>query len=105
MAWRSWRGQPLLRVQSLTNLRALIRRMTMALDNDRNRVLVSLRDRSESVDSSDLVKDLTLPREAVERHLLYCTDYGLATWKRHRNGSGQATITDRGRDYLVRQAL
>jgi hypothetical protein len=46
-----------------------------------------------------------LPREAVERHILYCTDYGLATWKRHRNGSGQASITDRGRDYLVRQGL
>jgi hypothetical protein len=79
--------------------------MFMAVDNDRNRVLVSLRDRPESLDSSALVKDLTLPKEAVERHLLYCTDYGLATWKRHRNGSGQAAITDRGRDYLVRQSL
>ena len=77
----------------------------MAVDKDRNRVLVSLRDRPESVDSSALVKDLTLPKEVVERHLLYCTDYGLATWKRHRNGSGQAAITDRGRDYLVRQSL
>jgi predicted ArsR family transcriptional regulator len=79
--------------------------MSMAHDKDRNRVLASLRDRSEGIDSSDLVKDLILPREAVERHLLYCTDYGLATWKRHRNGSGQAAITDRGRDYLVRQNL
>ena len=77
----------------------------MAVDKDRNRVLVSLRDRPESVDSSALVKDLTLPKEVVERHLLYCTDYGLATWKRHRNGSGPAAITDRGRDYLVRQSL
>jgi predicted ArsR family transcriptional regulator len=79
--------------------------MTMALDKDRNRVLASLRERSEGIDSGDLVKDLTLPRETVERHLLYCTDYGLATWKRHRNGSGQAAITERGRDYLVRQSL
>ena len=77
----------------------------MALDKDRNRVLTSLRDRSDGIDSSDLVKDLTLPREAIERHLLYCTDYGLATWKRHRKGSGPAAITDRGRDYLVRQSL
>jgi predicted ArsR family transcriptional regulator len=77
----------------------------MALESDRNRVLASLRDRSAGIDSSDLVTELTLPKEAVERHLLYCTDYGLATWKRHRNGSGQAAITDRGRDYLVRQSL
>ena len=77
----------------------------MALDKDRNRVLASLRDRSEGVDSSDLVKDLTLSREAVERHLLYRTDYGLATWKRHRNGSGPAAITHRGRDYLLPQSL
>jgi hypothetical protein len=68
-------------------------------------VLASLRDRSAGIDSSDLVTELTLPKEGVERHLLYCTDYGLATWKRHRNGSGQAAITDRGRDYLVRQRL
>ncbi len=75
------------------------------VDNDRNRVLASLRDRAEGVDSSGLVTALTLAREAVERHLLYCADYGLATWKRHRNGAGQAVITDRGRDYLVRQGL
>jgi hypothetical protein len=79
--------------------------MAMALDNDWNRVLASLRDRSEDVDSSALLNGLTLAREAVERHLLYCTDYGLATWKRHRDGSGQAVITDCGRDYLVRQGL
>ena len=77
----------------------------MALDKDRNRVLASLRDQPEGIDSSDLVKDLTLPKGALERHLLYCTDYGLATWKRHRNGSGQVAITNRGRDYLVRQSL
>lgn len=77
----------------------------MAVDSDRNRVLASLRDRSEGVDSSALGKDLTLAREAVERHLLYCTDYGLAMWKRHRDGSGQAVITERGRDYLARQGL
>jgi hypothetical protein len=77
----------------------------MALDSDRNRVLASLRDRAEGVDSSALGKGLTLEREAVERHLLYCTDYGLATWKRHRDGSGQAMITERGRDYLGRQGL
>jgi hypothetical protein len=75
------------------------------VDNDRNRVLASLRDRSEGVASSALVTALTLAREAVERHLLYCADYGLATWKRDRNGAGQAVITDRGRDYLVRHGL
>ncbi|HVH71124.1 MAG TPA: hypothetical protein VNB49_08460 [Candidatus Dormibacteraeota bacterium] len=77
----------------------------MALDNDRNRVLASLRDRLEGVDSFTLGKNLTLAREAVERHLLYCADYGLATWKRHRDGSGPAAITERGRDYLARQGL
>ncbi|HLW61597.1 MAG TPA: hypothetical protein VKV57_16975 [bacterium] len=75
----------------------------MALDNERNRVLASLRDRSDGVDSSVLVEGLGLTKDVVERHLLYCVDYGLATWKRHRNGSGEATITDRGRDYLRRQ--
>jgi hypothetical protein len=54
-------------------------RMAIALDNDWNRVLASLRDRLEGVDSSALINGLTLAREAVERHLLYCTDYGLAT--------------------------
>jgi anti-anti-sigma factor len=88
-----------------TKSQSPIGRTSMALDNDRNRVLASLRDRSEGVDSSTLGKDLTLAREAVERHLLYCTDYGLAMWKRHRDGSGQAVITERGRDYLVRQGL
>jgi hypothetical protein len=77
----------------------------MALDNDRNRVLTSLRDRSEGTDNATLIVGLSLARNEVERHLLYCVDYGLATWKRHRDGSGQATITDRGRDYLIRQGL
>jgi hypothetical protein len=77
----------------------------MAIDNARNRVLASLRDRSEGLDSSTLVAGLSLAKDVVERHLLYCTDYGLATWKRSRDGSGHATITDRGRDYLVRQGL
>ncbi len=79
--------------------------MSVALDNDRNRVLTSLRDRSEGVDSAALIMGLSLARNEVERHLLYCADYGLATWKRHRDGSGQAAITDRGRDYLIRQGL
>jgi hypothetical protein len=77
----------------------------MAFDTDRNRLLTSLRDRTEGIDSSALVTDLILPRDVVERHLLYCTDYGLATWKRHRNGSGHVAITDRGIGYLVRQGL
>ncbi len=77
----------------------------MAIDNERNRVLASLRDRSESTNSSALGERLGLVREVVERHLLYCTDYGLATWRRVRNGLGQAVITDRGREYLVRQGL
>lgn len=77
----------------------------MALDKDRNLVLASLRDRIEGIDSSALVDRLSLAVETVERHLLYCAAYGLATWKRHRDGSGQAVITDRGREYLVRQGL
>lgn len=75
----------------------------MAIDNDRNRVLASLRDQSDGANSSVLGEQLGLMREVVERHLLYCADYGLATWKRVRNGLGQAVITDRGRDYLTRQ--
>jgi hypothetical protein len=77
----------------------------MAIDNERNRVLASLRDRSEGTNSSVLGERLSLVREVVERHLLYCTDYGLATWRPVRNGLGQAVITDRGRDYLARQGL
>ncbi len=77
----------------------------MALNEDRNRVLVALRSQPEGLKSSALVEVLGLSREVVERHLLYCADYGLATWNRNRDGSGLAVITDRGRDYLVRQRL
>ncbi len=77
----------------------------MALDNDRNRVLVSLRDRAESADCAALVRNLDLAKEVVERHLLYCADYALVAWNRHRNGSGRVMITTRGCDYLVRQGL
>lgn len=75
----------------------------MAIDNDRNRVLATLRDRPDGANSSVLGEHLGLVREDVERHLLYCADYGLATWKRVRGGLGQAVITERGRDYLLRQ--
>ncbi len=77
----------------------------MAIDNERNQVLASLRDYSDGANSSVLGERLGLVREVVERHLLYCTDYGLATWRRVRNGLGQPVITDRGREYLVRQGL
>ncbi|HLJ59631.1 MAG TPA: hypothetical protein VKZ50_07855 [bacterium] len=77
----------------------------MAIDHERNRVLASLRDQTEGANSAVLGERLGLVREVVERHLLYCADYGLATWRRVRNGLGQAAITDRGRDYLVRQEL
>jgi hypothetical protein len=77
----------------------------MALDNERNRVLASLRDQSAGANSVVLGERLGLARGAVERHLLYCADYGLATWKRIRSGLGDAVITDRGRDYLLRQSL
>lgn len=77
----------------------------MAFDNDRNRVLLSLRDRPEGLGSPGLIEALGLPREVVERHLLYCADYGLATWARNRGASTLALITPRGRDYLVRQGL
>ncbi len=75
----------------------------MAIDNERNRVLASLRDQSAGANSAVLGERLGLVREVVERHLLYCADYGLATWRRVRNGSGDAVITERGRDYLLRQ--
>ena len=77
----------------------------MAIDNERNRVLASLRDQTEGANSAVLGERLGLVQGVVERHLLYCADYGLATWRRIRNGLGQAAITDRGRDYLVRQEL
>jgi len=75
----------------------------MAIDNERNLVLATLRDQSGGANSSALGERLGLVQEVVERHLLYCADYGLATWKRIRNGLGVAMITDRGRDYLTRQ--
>ena len=77
----------------------------MISSNDRNRVLLSLRDRPEGVDSVGLIETLCLSRETIERQLLSCKDYGLATWARNRNGSGLAAITNWGRDYLVRQGL
>jgi hypothetical protein len=77
----------------------------MALDKDRNRILGVLRDRPEGLKSLSLGETLGLPREEVERHLLYCADYGLATWVQKTDGAGLATITNRGRDYLVRQSL
>lgn len=77
----------------------------MAFDNDRNRVLLSLRDRPEGVDSPALIEALGLSEDAVERHLRYCADYGLSTWTRNRTASRLAVITPRGRDYLVRQGL
>ncbi len=75
----------------------------MAIDDERNRVLASLRDQAEGANSAALAERLGLVREVVERHLLYCADYGLVTWKRARNGLGTAVITERGQDYLVRQ--
>lgn len=77
----------------------------MTLDNDRNRVLAALRDRPQGLDIAALVQTLGLPRDVVERHLRYCADYALATWKPGKDGSGLAAITDRGRDYLNRQNL
>jgi predicted ArsR family transcriptional regulator len=75
----------------------------MAIDDDRNRVLAALREQAAGANSAVLSERLGLAREAVERHLLYCADYGLATWKRVRSGLGDAVITERGRDYLSRQ--
>jgi hypothetical protein len=77
----------------------------MAFDKDRNRVLLSLRDRPEGVDSPALTDALGLSEEMVARHLLYCVDYGLATWTRNKGASRSAVITTRGCDYLVRQGL
>jgi hypothetical protein len=75
------------------------------VDNDRNLALLLLRDRPEGVDNPGLIEALVLSREMVERHLLYCADYGLATWPRNRGASRLAVITPRGRDYLVRHGL
>jgi hypothetical protein len=76
----------------------------MALDTDRNRVLLSLQDRPEGVNSLDLIQVLGPSRGTLERHLLYGADYGPATWIRNRDGK-PAAMTNRGRDYLVRQGL
>ena len=62
----------------------------MAIDNERNRVLAALREQLEGANSSVLGERLTLAREVVERHFLYCADYGLAAWKRVRSGLGHA---------------
>lgn len=77
----------------------------MALDNDRNRVLISLRDESHGADSATLAKNLGLTKDVVGRHLLYCADYALVAWNRHVGESSRAMITARGRDYLARQQL
>ena len=78
----------------------------MPLDDDRNRVLTSLRDEPHGADSTALAKTLGLEKSVVERHLLYCADYALVAWNRHvGNGSARALITTRGRDYLTRQSL
>ncbi|GEM_PF-1003632 len=78
----------------------------MAIDSERNRAPASLRDQSSAgANSAVLGERLGLAREVVERHLLYCADYGLVTWRRVRSGSGDAVITERGREYLLRQSL
>ena len=77
----------------------------MPFDNDRNRVLLWLRDRPEGVDSSRLIEVLGLSRETVERRLPHYGDYGLATWTRNRGTSRLVVITSLGRDYLVRQEV
>ena len=77
----------------------------MPLDNDRNRVLASLRDEPQGADSATLAKSLGLEKDVVDRHLLYCADYALVSWSKQGNGSKRAMITARGQDYLTRQSL
>jgi hypothetical protein len=77
----------------------------MPLDNDRNRVLASLRDQPQGADSATLAKTLGLEKDVVDRHLLYCADYALVAWNKQNNGAKRATITSRGLDYLTRQSL
>jgi hypothetical protein len=77
----------------------------MAINVDRNRVLASLRDDPHGADSATLAQNLSLTKDTVERHLLYCADYALIAWNRQGGGSGRAMITARGRDYLTRQDL
>jgi len=76
----------------------------MPLDTDRNRTLAALRDAPRGMHSRDLANALSLSLDVVERHLQYCVDYDLVTWKK-KEGAGLAVITDRGRDYLTRQSL
>ncbi len=73
--------------------------------NERNLVLLSLRDRPESADSPGLMRALGLSQQMVERHLIYCVDYGLAAWTERRGGSRRAAITQWGRGYLARQGF
>ena len=77
----------------------------MPIDNDRNRTLIALRERPEGIASRELAGTLDFSLDVVERHLQYCTDYGLATWEKKKDRTGIAAITDRGRDYLTRQNL
>jgi hypothetical protein len=77
----------------------------MPFDDDRNRVLASLRDEPQGADSTTLAEKLGLAKDVVERHLLYCADYALVAWNRHVGGMARAMITARGRDYLTRQQL
>jgi len=51
-----------------------------------------------------LAGTLGLSSDVIERHLQYCTDYTLATWKK-KDGTGIAAMTDRGHDHLTRQDL
>ena len=76
----------------------------MPLDKDRNRTLAALRDEPRGVQSRALASALGLSLDAIQRHLQYCADYGLATWEK-KDRAGLAVITDRGRDYLTRHGL
>ncbi len=72
---------------------------------ERNLVLLSLRDRPEDADSPGLMRALGLSRQMVERHLIYCVDYGLAAWTERSGASRRAAITQWGRGYLARQGF
>lgn len=74
-------------------------------NNERNLVLLFLRDRPEGAESPDLVRALGLPRPAVERCLIYCVDYGLAARSERRIGSCRVSITQWGRGYLALQGF
>jgi hypothetical protein len=77
----------------------------MAPDDERNRVLASVRDEPHGTNSAALATNLGLAKDVVERHLLYCADYALVAWNRHVKVTGRAVITTRGRDYLARRGL